>query len=717
MRRARQTCALVLEECDPLCTLPHQLDHRLGEKSFGVFAGQNINLLRMTYGRKVFERLTASGMEQPPAAEPLSEVYARVAEFYEERVKPLTDAGKNVLVVSHQYALEPLALYLSGKGPEEYAGALDLPNGKAMSVKDMTAFQAHHAHGLMKNVKHLRDAAMVDGMNYVAAAALFGMILKWAIARRMPTTCFTVLIVLALAVSSFYTYLDVNVAASFANTPKRSLAFTLISWLCRLGICIPIASRVVTQQQFMWVLLCMVPPALTAPVMSVLWGGGKYLCVCGTILLYLSIPPVLAVLPYCPGYIYDNKAMTLFYVVLGAGLLAPAAAAQVWRARSPVDAAKHRKEWSFLSVYAVVALSFLGVYQVTPATRGASVLLQMFYPFKKSTVAALENERAFFQGVATYMAMKAIPAATRKVWVYLFGGAPDQAMDWYILHTSPNIFLWLGLANSVKAPPDETYVKFWAVLFFFIWPAVEQNFIVKSFMHKLLRRTTQSKHISLTEMDVVWSVLKSSGAVCIADDGEEGLDKDGVVAFAAYVQQLTTGIVDEAPPHVTETLFATLDTDNSGFVTKSELYVYVSSVGLVIDLNGSRQASRVAHAAATSTKLAAADSARLQVKGTTHPSLQASRQLMSDVLQKLLADDTAMPGTRRLSSALRSQTKALGGSRDGVDLDLPKPPTELRRFTTRVPRLELIRSQSSLRRSQSGPSDRAASPLTVTIVE
>ena len=51
MRRARQTCQLVMEECDPDCTLPHQIDHRLAEKSFGIFAGRNITVLRMVRAR------------------------------------------------------------------------------------------------------------------------------------------------------------------------------------------------------------------------------------------------------------------------------------------------------------------------------------------------------------------------------------------------------------------------------------------------------------------------------------------------------------------------------------------------------------------------------------------------------------------------------------------------------------------------------------------
>jgi len=52
MRRARQTCQLVMEECDPDCALPHQIDHRLAEKSFGIFAGRNINVLRMVRASK-----------------------------------------------------------------------------------------------------------------------------------------------------------------------------------------------------------------------------------------------------------------------------------------------------------------------------------------------------------------------------------------------------------------------------------------------------------------------------------------------------------------------------------------------------------------------------------------------------------------------------------------------------------------------------------------
>ena len=415
-------------------------------------------------------------------------------------------------------------------------------------------------------------------------SALLAAFVKLAIAISMPSVCFTVLLTVALSISSFYTYLDVNVGASFNSVPRAPLLALAASWAFRLGLCIPLASRVVNHQQFLWVLLFIIPPALTAPVTSVLWGGGKYLSVVGSFMLYLTLPAVLGVLPYAPGYIYNNKSMTLFYVVLGAGLLFPAACAQAWRKRSPVEAAKHRKEWSFLSVWALIALAFIAVYQVTPARRGASVVGNMFYPFQHAKE-SLDCERNLFQAGAVYLAMKGVTALFRKTLLYQFNFPEEHMTDVYILHTQPNIFLWLGLANSITVA-DVSYTKFWGVLFFFLWPAVEQSMVIKGFMRRLIRQTTQSKHITVEQLDVVWQVLKSVRATCEDPTGEEALDKEGVAAFMTYVQQLTTGVQEDVPEYISASLFHLLDADDSGYVTKSELFTYVSSVGLVIDLNG-----------------------------------------------------------------------------------------------------------------------------------
>ena len=429
-----------------------------------------------------------------------------------------------------------------------------------------------------------RDITLVYGMNFVALSGCLAAIIRLAISTKMPSECFTVLLTVALSVSSFYTYLDINIAASFRSVPRSNILLCIFTWLVRLAICIPIAARTVNHQQFLWVLLFIVPPALTAPVTSMLWGGGKYLAVVGSVLLYLTVPAVLGVLPYQKNYIYDNKSMTLFYVVLGAGLIFPAACAQLWRKRSPVESAKHRKEYSFLSVWALVALSFIAIYQVTPARRDASIISNMYYPFVHQ-VESLECQRNFWQAMTVYMGMKVTAAMVRKVFVYSLNLPAEHCMDLYILHTCPNIFLWLGLANSITSP-DVSYTKFWGVFLFFMLPALEQNFIIKSFMHRLIRQTTQSKHITMEQLDVVWTVLKSVNATCVDPMGEEVLNLQGVGAFLKYVQQLTTGVKEDVPEYMVAALFELLDDDNSGFVSKSELFTYVSSVGLVIDLNG-----------------------------------------------------------------------------------------------------------------------------------
>lgn len=52
MRRARQTCEIALAESQALKSpdIPVEIDHRISEKSFGIFAGRNLNLLRLALG-------------------------------------------------------------------------------------------------------------------------------------------------------------------------------------------------------------------------------------------------------------------------------------------------------------------------------------------------------------------------------------------------------------------------------------------------------------------------------------------------------------------------------------------------------------------------------------------------------------------------------------------------------------------------------------------
>ncbi len=75
MRRARQTCEIALAESQALNSpdIPVQIDHRISEKSFGIFAGRNLNLLRLALGYEGFEEMLHSHNEAPPTlAQPVS---------------------------------------------------------------------------------------------------------------------------------------------------------------------------------------------------------------------------------------------------------------------------------------------------------------------------------------------------------------------------------------------------------------------------------------------------------------------------------------------------------------------------------------------------------------------------------------------------------------------------------------------------------------------
>ncbi|NEQ55182.1 MAG: histidine phosphatase family protein, partial [Leptolyngbya sp. SIO3F4] len=88
LKRARQTCDIALAVSGALSSpeIKPQIDHRIGEKSFGIFAQRNKNLLRLALGYEGFEELLHSHNETPPSGESIQQVYERVAQFYEEAI-------------------------------------------------------------------------------------------------------------------------------------------------------------------------------------------------------------------------------------------------------------------------------------------------------------------------------------------------------------------------------------------------------------------------------------------------------------------------------------------------------------------------------------------------------------------------------------------------------------------------------------------------------
>ncbi|MEH2063616.1 MAG: histidine phosphatase family protein [Nostoc sp.] len=584
MRRARQTCEIALAESQALKSpdISVEIDHRISEKSFGIFAGRNLNLLRLALGYEGFEEMLHSHNEAPPAGEKIAQVYGRAASFYDERIVPHLERGETVLVVCHQYVLEPLALYLSDLPPTAYEH-LKLPNGKALSGEELIKFRDKESGGAASVRKQINDLSIMWAILLYAAAFLLGCLVRAISASSVgiPSELFRALIVACLAASTFYTYLDIDFAASkrkVTSTVKYIVyAWMLVRWVVGLLL---IFSGILYQNpedlyKVMWVLFWMVPPALTSPVLSVLWGGNLYPSAILSRTLSIIAPAALIVTFGLAKQLPINSSSLIFFgVILIVGLAIPGAIAQIWRDKSPVESNHHSKNWKFIGVLAVALMALATGFQFTPST----FISDLFFSTDATRSLACLQQLA----VATlvFILMRVFAVLTSVFTKDKLNKA--EARDAYILLVNPNFFLWaaLFLGVSATANPDAIkYAIFWAALGFFCIPLVEQILFMNSFGNELLRETLRSSRMATEDVRKLFQELDT--------DGSNALDRDEIMELLGRIEDMTTGerSSEDVRRYVTDYLFNILDADKNGTVDLQELEEYVSTYGLVANLN------------------------------------------------------------------------------------------------------------------------------------
>lgn len=584
MKRARQTCEIALDvsQAKKSPDTPVHIDHRISEKSFGIFAGRNQNLLRLALSYEGFEEMLHSHNETPPAGEKIGQVYERSARFYEERVVPHLKRGENVLVVCHQYVLEPLALYLSGLSPSAYKH-LKLPNGKALSREDLIKFRDKESGGAASLRKKVNDLSIMWAIMLYAVAFLVGSLVRAvsASAAGLPSSLFVWTIVACLALSTFYAYLDIDFAASKRKVTPTVKGVVYLWMVVRWAIgLILIFSGILYQgpadlYKVLWVLFWMVPPALTSPVLSILWGGNLYpsavLSRTLSIIAPIALIGTLAVakLPINP------TSLNFFFVILIVGLAIPGALAQIWRSKSPVESNHHSKNWKFIGVLAVVLMAFVTGFQFTPSTFFSDIFVAT------DTTRSLACLQQLALAIVVFVLIRALAALTS---VFSNGKLiKAEAQDAYILLVNPNFFLWAALLlsaiNTVPNPDTLRYAAFWAALGFFCIPVLEQILFMNAFGNDLLRETLRSSRMATEDVKKLFLQLDT--------DGSKALDKDEIVELLGLIEEMTVGerSSDEVRHYIADYLFKTLDSDKNGTVDLQELEDYVSTYGLVANLN------------------------------------------------------------------------------------------------------------------------------------
>jgi 2,3-bisphosphoglycerate-dependent phosphoglycerate mutase len=585
MRRARQTCEIALDISQALKSpdIPVNIDHRISEKSFGIFAGRNLNLLRLALGYEGFEEMLHSHNEAPPAGEKIAQVYDRAARFYEERVVPHLQRGENVLVVCHQYVLEPLALYLSNLPPHAYKH-LKLPNGKALSRDELVKFRDKESSGTASLRKEINDYSIMWAILIYAAAFLIGTLIRafTAIPFNIPSPLFISVIVACLGLSTFYTYLDIDFAASERKVSPTVKNVVNLWMLARWGIgLLLIFSGLLYKNpedlyKVAWVIFWMVPPALTSPVLSILWGGNLYPAAVLSRLLSIIAPFVLLGTIYFSKLPIKTDSLQFFFFILFAGLAIPGLIAQVWRNKSPVESNYHSKNWKFVGVLAVALMACVTGFQFTPSTFIADLFTASN---TKNSLACLQQ---FAIAILIFLGMRGFAIVTSILAKSKLKLIPAEVQDAYILLVNPNFFLWAALFSGVTTignPEVLKYGIFWAALGFFCIPVLEQILFMNAFNNELLRETMRSSRMAIEDVRKLFIQLDA--------DGSKSLDKEEIFELLGMIEDLTVGerSAEGVRRYITDYLFNLLDADKNGTVDLQEFEDYISTYGLVANLN------------------------------------------------------------------------------------------------------------------------------------
>jgi len=582
LKRARQTCDIALAVSGALKSPeiePH-IDHRISEKSFGIFAQRNKNLLRLALGYEGFEALLHSHNETPPSGESIQQVYNRAAQFYEDAIVPRLEQGENVLVVCHQYVLEPLALYLSGLPATDYHH-LKLPNGKALSREALVNFQQKESSGAASLRKKVNDLATMWGIGLSAGAFITGVAIKAVVnTLTIPGILFTGIILTCLAISTFYAYLDIDLRSS-RNKVSRTVTTVVNGWMLLRwvgGIALLLSGWVYQGvddlYKVLWVLFWMVPPALSTPVMSILWGGNLYPSAVLSKALSISVSVALVSLLSVVMLPISPTSLEVFYIILVLGLMVPGVIAQVWRTRSPVDSNHHSKNWKFIGIFAAAFMAFSAGLQFTPTYLISDIF---FGTDPESSLACLQQLGIALVSLLLMRGLAALAILLPKKWTN-----KAEAQDAYLLLVTPNFFLWASLlsgASVMRDHPVLQYAVFWAAFGFFFFPLLEQLFFMNVFTRQMLREALRSSRVSPEDARQLFSYFDR--------DKDRSLGKAELVELLRFIEEQTTGQrnAEDIRPYMVEQLFSTLDSDQTGSIDIHKFETYLSRNGLVVNLN------------------------------------------------------------------------------------------------------------------------------------
>ena len=117
MKRSTETADIIKKNCG---VINHEIVESLYARDYGEFTGLSLDNINDLYGSTVSEHMLNSYNDQPPAGESLSNIKSRIQFFYDKKLLPNLNNGKNILCVLHHDVLFVLLNHINMLSTEQY---------------------------------------------------------------------------------------------------------------------------------------------------------------------------------------------------------------------------------------------------------------------------------------------------------------------------------------------------------------------------------------------------------------------------------------------------------------------------------------------------------------------------------------------------------------------------------------------------------------------
>ena len=128
LKRAKDTLTIALESADKT-NLPVEYDAALNERDYGIYTGRDKWEVKEEVGDEQFLAIRRGYDTYIENGENLKQVCERVHPYFESKILPILESGKNVIVSAHGNSLRALIKYIEGIKDED-AHAIEMKTGE-----------------------------------------------------------------------------------------------------------------------------------------------------------------------------------------------------------------------------------------------------------------------------------------------------------------------------------------------------------------------------------------------------------------------------------------------------------------------------------------------------------------------------------------------------------------------------------------------------------